>query len=82
MWDTTNKHATPNSYRRLRDGRPQRKVLGSVVKGLNYVIQIAGCREGLHASRADASRLVDAIVAAGPVLAEMVGSIVVNERTA
>jgi hypothetical protein len=50
------------------------------VKGLNYVVQMADCREALHASRADASQLVGAIVAARPVLAQLVGGNVVDER--
>lgn len=55
-------------------------VIVSVVKGLSYVVRMADCREALHASRTDASQLVDAIVAAGPVLAELVDGNVVNDR--
>jgi hypothetical protein len=35
------------------------KVLVSVVKGLNYVVQMADCREALQASRADAHYAAD-----------------------
>jgi hypothetical protein len=56
------------------------QVLVNVVKGLNYVVQIADCREGLCASEIEAKQLVDAIVAAGPVLDKLVGGSVSNDR--
>jgi len=62
-----------------RAGRGE-KVVVSVVEGLSYVLHIADRREALCASEFDAKQLADAIVAAGPVLAELVGGNVSNDR--
>jgi hypothetical protein len=56
------------------------KVLVSIVKGLNYIVQMADCHEAMQTSCTDAAQLMEAIAAAGPVLAGLVSGNVVSDR--